>query len=154
MSSRVVTVVVALLLIGAQPVSASEEEIHAWKKVTVVADAGKLGEVVVIAESTTGAKAAITSLSVKVQGKAIVVPRPALQEVPGLQLHTLQVRSEAGYDKDPWLYVVFDRWRPNRPAAIVAETVHFAIQTGKLKHRSISLRGKSGQTKWEKKDFK
>ena len=65
-----------------------------------------------------------------------------------------QVRSEAGYDKDPWLYVVFDRWRPNRPATIVAETVHFAIQAGKLKHRSISTRHKSGQTKWDKKDFK
>jgi hypothetical protein len=154
MSRTVATLAAALLVAGALPASASEEEIHAWKKVTVVADAGRFGEVTVTAESTTGAKAAITALTVKVQGKTIAVPRAALQELSGLQLHTLQVRSEAGYDKHPWLYVVLDRWRANRPATTVAETVHFAIQGGKLRHRSISIRDRSGQTKWEKKDLK
>jgi hypothetical protein len=135
---------------------ASEEMIHPWKKVSLVADGGGsgFGDVTVTAEGSIGAAAMrVTSLAVKVQGKTITIPSKALQDLPGLQLHSLEVRSERGYDKDPWLYVVFKLWRPKRPASITSETVHFAIQGGKFVHRSVTAWDTKHQSKYEKKSF-
>jgi len=134
---------------------ASEEEIHPWKKVSLVANTGQhFGDVTVTAEGTVGVQPLLTALTITVKGKTLVVPSAALRDLPGLQLHTLQVRSEAGYDRDPWLYLVMALWRPGRPAAVATEEVHFAIQQGKLKHRAITTRTRDGQVKRDKKDFK
>jgi len=142
---------VALVLALALPRGAagSEEEIANWKKATIVAEVGSgFGEVEVTAVA--GPRGAgLVSLSCKVKGKTITVPPNLLKELRGVQLHGLAVHSEAGYDKEPWLYVVLQRQPP--PTGAVAQQVYFAIQGGKLKHRSLKTRDAKGQIKFEEK---
>ncbi len=129
--------------------SASEEEIANWSKATIVADAGKgIGEVEVSAVAAPKG-AGLVSLTVKTKGKTVVVPPKHLKDVPGVALRTLAVHAEAGYDKEPWVYVVLDSFPV--PQGAKNQWVYFAIQGGKLKHRSLKTQLANGQFKFDQK---
>ncbi len=122
---------------------ASQEEIHHWKSVTVVAETRLFGDVEV--KATADAKGNVQALSVAVKGKAIAIPAKWIASLPPLRLASLEVRSEVGYDPQPWLYVVFDRGIATR------ERVHIAIQGGKLAHATLTAIDAKGNVKHEQR---
>lgn len=121
-----------LCSLAARPASASEEEIHAWSAATIVAPTQLFGDVEV--RCTGDAKGVVRSIELRVGGKTIAVPAELLGTLPALPLASLQVRSERGYDPEPWLYLYFATAPRTVPGAV---TVHLAVQGGKL--RSVSL---------------
>ena len=135
---------VACLLL-ALPSAASEEEIHAWSAATIVAPTSLFGEVEVRAKAD-AASGALRELSVKLRGQTIVVPPTWLATLPQLPLSSLQVRSERGYDPEPWLYVWF---RTAPPTVAGAVTVHLAFQGGKLRDASLDTHDGKGGSKHE-----
>ena len=133
----------ALILGAATVARASEEQIHNWKTATLVADTSLFGEVAVTASADAGGR--VKSLSVKVKGKTIVVPDKWIATLPDLPLASIQVRSERGYDKDPWLYVYFQT--PSTPQV----QVHISFQSGKLAGGSITTIDAKGNRKYEQR---
>jgi hypothetical protein len=120
---------------------ASQEEIHHWKSVTVVAETRLFGDVEV--KAAADAKGNIQALSVAVKGKTVAVPANWIGSLPPLRLASLEVRTEVGYDPQPWLYIVFDRGLATR------ERVHIAIQGGKLAHAMLTTVDARGNLKRE-----
>ncbi len=146
-------IVAAAVLAWSHAAHASEEEIHQAKRVTAVAETGMFGEVEVRAEATPGAKPALKSLAVVVKGTAIAFPAAAFEGLPPLALEGLQLRSERGYDKDPWLYVVLQVAAHHLPAGAQRQSVHFAISAGKARYRAVTTVDKAGASMWDKKDL-
>jgi hypothetical protein len=135
--------VLVLLIAMGSAAHASEEEIHRWKSVTVVADTRLFGDVEV--KATADAQGHVAALSVTARGKTIAVPARWLASLGALRLASLEVRSEVGYDPQPWLYVVFDRGVATR------DRVHVAFQGGKLAHASITTVDARGNRKHEQR---
>ncbi len=129
-----------LVLTFAGSALASEEEIHRWRSATVSAPTQLFGDVEV--KAAADAKGNVSSLEVAAKGKTIRVPAKFLAALPPLPLASLEIRSEVGYDKDPWLYVVF-RTGPRTVAGSVE--VHVAMQGGTLVNASLeTFDGKGG----------
>lgn len=81
--------------------------------------------------------------SIREAGKKITVPPAWLKTLPELPISSLQIRSEVGYDKDPWLYVYFrSRSKPD-------VHVHVAFQAGKLAHAMIKTVDAAGKVNVE-----
>lgn len=133
----------ALLIAIAAPAHASQEEIHHWKSATLVAETQLFGDVEV--KATADAKGNVAALSVTVKGTSIAVPAKWLASLPPLRLASLEVRSEVGYDPQPWLYVVFDRGIATR------DRVHIAFQGGKLAHATLTTVDAKGNRKHEQR---
>lgn len=146
-------IVAAAVLAWSFAAQASEEEIHQAKRVAAVADTSLFGEVEARAETAPGAKPALKSLTVVVKSTPIVFPAAAFEGLPPLALEGLQIRSERGYDKDPWLYVVFQVAAHHLPAGAQRQSVHFAISAGKARYRAVTTVDKAGASKWDKKDL-
>jgi hypothetical protein len=135
--------VLALLIAMGSTAHASEEEIHRWKSVTVVADTRLFGDVEV--KATANAQGHLQALSVPVKGQTIAVPAKWLAQRAPLRLASLEVRSEVGYDPQPWLYVVFDRGLATK------DRVHIAFQGGKLAHAALTTVDAKGNRKYEQR---
>ena len=126
----------ALVLLIASTAYASQEQIHTPKQVTLVVATQLFGDVEVTASADPTGN--VTALSLKAKGMAISVP---LATLPKLAIKTLELRTEAGYDKNPWLYVVFSS---------ANQTVHIASHGGKLTAMIDTVDAK-GATKHEEK---
>ncbi|HSJ99935.1 MAG TPA: transposase [Kofleriaceae bacterium] len=124
-------------------VHASEEQIHHWKSVTVVAETRLFGDVEI--KATAHANGNVQALSVAAKGKTIAVPAKWIASLPPLRLASLEVRSEVGYDPQPWLYVVFDRGLATR------ERIHIAFQGGKLAHATLTTVDAKGNVRHEQR---
>jgi hypothetical protein len=144
-------VTAALALLAARPAAASEEEIHAWRRVTVTVTAGDFGDVEVTAEAAPPPQSRLKSVGLTVKGKKLVVPAAALKDAPAIRLETLAVHSERGYDQHPWLYVVIKVAKGGLPAGAVDGWLYFAVQDGKLRHRALKTRDAKGQYKFDQK---
>lgn len=125
---------------------ASEEEIHGWKSATIAASTQLFGDVEV--KATADAKGNVATVTVTAKGKTIVVPAKWLAGLGALPLSTLEIRSEVGYDPQPWLYVVF-RTGPRTVKGSVE--VHIALQGGKLVHATLNTFDGKGGSKFETK---
>jgi hypothetical protein len=132
-----------LLIAMVSTAHASQEVIHSWKSVTVVADTRLVGDVEV--KAAADAKGNVQALSVAVKGKTIAIPAKWLASLPPLRLASIEVRSEVGYDPQPWLYVVFDLGIATR------DRVHIAIQGGKLVHATVTTVDAKGNLKHEQR---
>jgi len=146
----IVQTFVVACLVDAASARASYEMIHPWKKVTIVAAGSDSGDITVTAE---GSPTLMAALSVKVKGTVSEVPSKAFSDLPGLALNTIQVRSESGRDGRHWLYVVFSR-TTSLPANVVEQTVHFAFEAGKFKHRTVTTKDKRKRIKSEEKTYR
>lgn len=123
---------------------ASEEQIHTWKAVKLTVATDLFGDVAVSA--TADAKGSVTTVDVAIKGKTITIPAKWLATLPAMPLGSLEIRTERGYDPQPWLYVYF-RSGPTNVAGSVA--VHLAIQGGKLKDASLDTYDGKGGSKHE-----
>ncbi|HEY3358654.1 MAG TPA: hypothetical protein VGQ83_35730 [Polyangia bacterium] len=151
--SRLAHAAVLLVVVAAaSSARASEEEIRPWKKIVLTVDGGSdFGDVEVTVVMTTGAKPALRSLAWNVKGKKVTVPPDGLKDPPPLVFESVRVHTERGYDRSPWLYVVFEVEKRSLPASATARWVYFASQDGKLKHRSIKTRDRNNQYQFEQK---
>jgi hypothetical protein len=127
---------------------ASEEEIHDWKAVTLVAAAGAFGDVTVAAKAD--AASHVATLAVTVKGQTIAVPATWLATLPPLTLTGLEVRSERGYGPTPILYVVL-RVDPAKAGGARRKDVHVWFQDGKLTGASITTTDAKGDTTFEQR---
>ena len=94
-----------VILLLAAPAFASQEQTHVWKSATVAASTQLLGEVAI--KATADASGNVKTLDIVVKGKTLAVPAKLLAALPALPLASLEIRTERGYDKDPWLYAFF-----------------------------------------------
>ncbi|HEU0037591.1 MAG TPA: hypothetical protein VFQ53_43570 [Kofleriaceae bacterium] len=137
---RIALVVLALFAV---PAHASEEQIHHWKTATLSADTDLFGTVEVKATADAGGN--VKTLAVTAKGKTIVVPEAWLKTLPSLPLASIQIRTERGYDPQPWLYVFFQT--PSTPQI----QTHISFQGGKLVQASITkLNAKGATTEFKK----
>ena len=132
-----------LLLALSSAAHASQEQIHHWRSVTVVADTSLFGDVEI--KATADAKGNVQALSVAAKGKTIAIPAAWIASLPSLRLASIEVRSEVGYDPQPWLYLVFDRGISTK------DRVHIAIQGGKLAHATVTTVDAQGAVKHEQR---
>jgi predicted secreted protein len=126
----------------ATPAMASQEQTHVWKSATVAASTQLLGDVAI--KATADASGNVKTLDIVVKGKTIVVPAKLLASLPALPLASLEIRTERGYDKDPWLYAFF---RSGAKDAKGSVEVHVAVQAGKLMDASVDTSDGAGGSK-------
>jgi len=123
---------------------ASEEQIHGWKSATIAASTQLFGDVEV--KATADAKGNVAAVTVTAKGKTIAVPAKLLAGLGALPLSSLEIRSEVGYDPEPWLYVVF-RTGPRTVKGSVE--VHIGMQGGKVMQVSLNTFDGKGGSKYE-----
>ncbi len=139
-------IVVLLILALAGPAIASQEEIHPWKSVTVAASTKRFGDVEM--KATGDAAGNLKTLEVIVKGKRLTVPAKWLATFPAMPLSSLEIRTERGWDPEPWLYAYFR----NGPASAKGTIeVHIAFQGGKLKDANIATHDGTGNAKHDTK---
>lgn len=122
--------VIAILVTSAA--LASEEQIHHWKATTVTASTDLFGDVEM--KATADDKGNLKALTVTAKGKKIDVPPTWIATLPAVPISSIEVRTERGYDPDPWLYAVF---RSGPRGAKGAVELHIAFQGGKLKQALV-----------------
>lgn len=142
----------ALCAILLHPASAraSQEQIHPWRSAAVTVETDLFGQVQVSWSATPGTPR-LDALTVKLRGKTLAVPANALKTVTGVTPAAMAVHTERGYDKDPWLYVVFEL-APGS-SKVMHRWAYFAFQAGKLAHVSVKSRTKDNQYRFDKRRF-
>ena len=150
---RILThIVLAALLCGLPRVSfGSQEEILEPSEVSIRADAeARFGEVrATIRTKGRGAERRISDIKLQVGGKPVRIPEKAYSDLASPLLNTVELRTEAGYDKEPWLYISFQvgfstaegHWCPKR--------VHIAYHAGRIESRSIETPNPDGSFAWK-----
>lgn len=143
---RLAAVFLALGLSLSHTASASQEQIHRWKTVMVVAPTDLFGDV----EVNAGADASgnVNGLSVRIAGATIGVPATWLATLPKMPLSSLEIRSEKGMTGKPILYAVFR----NGPTTVAgSQTVHIWFQDGKLESALVMTYDGKGSSKWDQR---
>jgi hypothetical protein len=133
-------------------VYASEEMVILPTQVAIQADAGQVfGEVAVEVKTSSSAdKLKIVSMKLKVNGKWLKVPDAAFSDLERPLLNRLELRSEAGYDKNPWLYVYFEVASNDIVGQFAPKRVHIAYHDGKFESRAIETPLSGASTRWDK----
>lgn len=137
---------VLALMLAASPALASQEQTHVWKSATVAATTQLLGDVEM--KATADASGNVKTLDIVVKGKTLSVPAKLFASLPAMPLASLEIRTERGYDKEPWLYAFFRSGAKNAKGTI---EVHIAVQGGKLMDASIDTHDGAGGSKHETK---
>ncbi len=126
----------------------SEEQILEPSQVSLRADAGApFGEVSVnIRTKGRNAERRISSIELTIGGKAVRIPEKAYSDLALPLLNTVELRTEPGYDRNPWLYIFLQtayrtsdgQWRPKR--------IHIAFHAGRVESRSIDTPNADGSS--------
>jgi hypothetical protein len=82
--------------------------------------------------------------SAAADGNSISIPQEAYADLEQPLLNSIELRTEAGYDENPWLYIVLKvgyktsdgKWNPKR--------VHIAYHAGRVEARSIQTPKSNG----------
>ncbi len=129
----------------------SEEEIHNPYEVSLSVNAGaSFGEVKLVIRQSKNVPAKIMSIDLWLREENVKIPEAAYADLEAPLLGSAQIRSEAGYDEHPWLYIYFElayrmedgQWRPKR--------VHIAYHNGKIEYRAIDTPHPDGSYVWKK----
>lgn len=142
------TIVLVLIVLLSQPSLCSEELVLEPAEVSIRADAGQpFGKVsATIRADGRDAERRVADIKLQVGGKSVPIPEKAYRDLASPLLNTLELRTEVGYDKSPWLYIVFQvgfrtadgLWQPKR--------VHIAYHAGRIESRSIEAPNPDGST--------
>lgn len=152
----IIFLIIGFLITFSHSGHCSEETIHSPYEVSLIVNAGaSFGEVKVTIRATPSkdTPTKILSIDLWLDGKAIKISEAAYSDLEAPLLGSTQIRSEVGYDKNPWLYIYFElayrmedgQWRPKR--------VHIAYQDGKIKYRTIDTPHPDGSYTWKKDDL-
>jgi hypothetical protein len=136
---RFLTTLLGIAIISLSAAVASEEEILSPHKITITADSGKaFGEVSAALETRRDGKdRRIKAITFTVDGKAIVVPKEQFDDLRDPLIQTAEFRTEAGFDKHPWLYLTFQLAKAGAKSTSDRPRVYIRYQNGKLMERSI-----------------
>ena len=115
------------LLLLVSPAFASQEQIHRWKSATVTATTDLFGDVEMTV--TADDKGNLKTLVVKVKGKTIDVPAKWIATLPAVPIASLEIRTERGRGKEPWLYAFFRTGSEDVKGTI---RLHVMFRGGKL----------------------
>jgi hypothetical protein len=130
------------------PIFASEEDIATWLSVSVTAQPSKPFERVQVFMEVASSDfdAQIKALRITLQGHDLSFPKEAIADLRHPLLNTVWISSEAGYDKDPWLYISFELGMPEskRGMAWDSPRIYLAFQNGKFIKRFTSRRKSEG----------
>ncbi len=126
----------------------SEEQILEPIAVSLRADAGAdFGEVSVnIRTKGRTSERRISKIELTVGGKAVHIPEKAYSDLVSPLLNTVELRTEPGYDRNPWLYIFLQtayrtsdgQWRRKR--------IHIAFHAGRVESRSIDTPNADGSS--------
>jgi hypothetical protein len=126
----------------------SEEDILEPVEVSIRANAGApFGQVsATIRTKGRDLDRRISDIELQVGSKSVRIPEKAYTDLALPLLNTVELRTEAGYDKEPWLYIFFQvgfrtsdgQWRPKR--------VHIAYHAGRIESRSIEIPNPDGSS--------
>lgn len=132
--------------------SGSEERIVEPVEVTIRADMElPFGKVVAtIRKAHRESERRIAEIALHVNGKFVPVPVEAYRDLESPLLRTLQFRTEAGYDKDPWLYLFFE---VGHGTLVGPKFVRIAYHAGRIESRSIQKRTADGKFELAVKDL-
>jgi len=131
--------VFVLMAVLAGSAAASQEQIHRWKAVTVTADTDRFGDVEV--KASADAAGVVRLLVVTSKAGTITVPKAWLAKLPAVKLASIEIRTERGYETQPWLYVVFHL------ASGPNDTMHVSFRNGKLSDASTDVAAGKGTFK-------
>ena len=116
--------------------SASEEQIAPWSEITISTDF-----IAPYAESKVTLKTeggALTRVTVKPASTAeVVVPKEALKGLTAVQLQSVQLTSEMGYDPVPWLYIKISYGAAIPGTTKVYRQAVFAVQGDRVVYRAL-----------------
>ncbi len=97
-----------------------------------------------------GKEGKIEKISLQINGKNIVIPPNAYNDVEDIILTSVRLTTETGYDPTPWLYLNFDLGKaepgvkgPNKKQLVIA------IQGQKVIRRYIKRASKDPAIVWE-----
>jgi hypothetical protein len=120
---------------AAWTVHATQERILVPHEISIVADAGQpFGEVRACLRTREGR---IEGIDLEVAGKKILIPAAAYADLRIPLSSTLQLRTDPGYEKEPWLYVYFELAHRTPDGQSRPKRVHIAYHRGKIESRSI-----------------
>jgi len=136
---RFLAISLAFVCLACDVAIASEEEILSPLKITITADGRKeFGEVSAAIERTKDANEyRVKSITLTVNGKTIVVPKEQFADLRDPLIQTAEFRSEAGFDKHPWLYLTFQLAKAGAKSTSDRPRVYIRYRNGKLMERSI-----------------
>jgi len=108
------------------------------RKATITADGGKtFGKVSAAFETTKDGADRIKSILLTVDGKEFVVPKEQFGDLRDPLIQTAEFRTEAGFDKHPWLYLTFQLAKQEAKSTSDRPRVYIRYQNGKLMERTI-----------------
>jgi hypothetical protein len=142
----------AVLLCGLPRVSfGSQEEILEPSEVSIRAEAGsRFGEVhATVRTKGRGAERRISDIKLQVGSKSVRIPEKAFSDLASPLLNTVELRTEAGYDKEPWLYISFQVGFSTAEGHRRPRRVHIAHHAGRIEARSIEMPKPDGSFAWK-----
>jgi hypothetical protein len=83
-------------------------------------------------------------------GRSHLVPDTVYPGLGKPLLTTLQVRTEAGYDRHPWLYITFEIAPPQGSQVHGPRRVYLAWQNGRFVYRALKYKRPDGQWAFER----
>lgn len=143
---------VACLLLFVVPGSASEEEIIRPHRVILDADCGRSFGVVRVDMILARDKQAnlVQGIVLSIAGAQHKVPVKAYADLRSPRLNTLELRTERGYDRHPWLYITFEAEHVDKNGKGNLRRVYIASQNGRFVYRALKFRKADGQWAFER----
>lgn len=147
MKTRLMTLCMFLLLLLSVPVLSSEEEIIQPNRTIIHADCGRsFGDVRVDMMLARDKQAfLIQGIVLTIAGANVKVPVKAFADLRNPQPKTMELRTEAGYDRHPWLYITFAADHVDKSGKGSARLVYLAWQNGRFVYRGLKHRRADGQ---------
>ncbi len=148
------TFVILLALLSGllpQPSYCSEEEVLEPSEITIRAQAGApFGEVVATVRAEgRGPERKVSRITLRVGGKSVPVPAGAYSDLVSPRLNTVELRTEAGYDKQPWLYIYLQLAFRTSDGQMRPKRVRIAYHAGRIESRSIETPNPDGSVTWK-----
>ena len=131
---------------------ASQELIINPYEISISGNVGTFGDVTVKIETNRKKEdLKIVSIKLQINGEWKSVPEPAFSDLKEPLLNETQIRTEAGYDGSPWLYIYFETAHRDENNKWNPQIVHIAYHKGKFESRSITIPTADGKSKWVEK---
>jgi hypothetical protein len=129
-----------MLSSSSQLCDASQERMIDADEVSIKADAGApFGKVQVTMKAKGRAgQRRIAEIKWQIDGKDVIVPLEAFSDLERPMPNTLEIRTEAGYDKNPWLYLVFKIGHQTADGKWLPKQIHIAYHAGRVESRFIT----------------
>lgn len=131
----------AVLSGAGTPAGANEERIHFPTQVALTADAGEpFGTVgLEVRTSLPEEKRKITSMTLRLDGEELPVPRKAYTDLDSAWLERTEIRTETGIAGQRWLYIYLEIPHRTESGVYLSKRVHIAYSDGRFRYRIVAV---------------